>query len=311
MGDIHETAHGVDLHLHSEISDGKPSIREIVEKAHDKGMRAIAITDHNLVTPEAVEIGKEYGIEVATGCEFGARFRFTDGTEKEIHIVGLFFDPGNEKIREIIRNNAQDRSFYVKAILNKLEQNENIHISYEKLKEDNPRTRYMGRMHIAEEICRQGYASCIDEAFDRFIGSSGSCHVSSSQYIQYVSVEECVHAIVDSGGIPVLAHLFYYQITEEQRRELLQAFSRAANGFGAMEVLYGKYNEEQRYQLKCYADEYGLLPGAGSDSHGRQEQEMVSFPYEIYENLKKKKEELDRKLCSSDSATGSVRMRNI
>lgn len=313
MRDIHETAHGVDLHLHSERSDGKQTIRELVELAHNKGMRAIAVTDHNLVTPEAVKIGEEYGVEVATGCEFGAEYTFKnrpedihcrvpegytfkncpEGMNKEIHMVGLFFDPENVGIKEIIQKNTQDRSLYVQAILKKLKEEENIHISYEQLVKDNPRTGYLGRMHIAEEICRQGYASCINEAFDRYIGAEGSCYVSSSRYIHYVSMEECASAILGAGGIPVLAHLFQYQITEEQRHEILKAFSEAVNGFGAMEVFYGKYDEKQRRRLKSYAEEYGLLPSAGSDSHGRQEQDMVSFPYEIYEALKKKKAELD------------------
>ena len=146
-------------------------------------------------------------------------------------------------------------------------------------------------MQIARAMLAKGYVSSVDEAFDRYIGSFGQRLAYVENPLCYASLSDTVAAIRAAKGIPILCHLFYYRLDEAEQHRLLAAFQQAAGPCAGMEVLYGRYTPEQRAVLAGLAQQYHLLPSAGSDFHGLQDGNSLGsgfehhFPAEIYEAL--------------------------
>ena len=97
--------------------------------------------------------------------------------------------------------------------------------------------------------------------------------------LKYVSLEESVEAILSAGGIPVLAHLYYYLLDHEGERALVRRFRELAGDRAAMEVHYAAYSPEQRRALAAIADEFGLMHSCASDFHGNLEGETLAHGF--------------------------------
>ncbi|MDD7390463.1 MAG: PHP domain-containing protein [Lachnospiraceae bacterium] len=281
-----------DLHTHTRLSDGMLSPDELIEEAKKAGIRALAITDHNLDCEDYEGLSAKHpDMELIRGSEISCFYRTSSGEDKELHVVALDYDPENVLMKQIFRKNAYDRKPYVEAILAKLRENGIDLGSYETLKAAHPETHHLGRKQIADTMKEQGYTKTVDEGFDIYIGNFGERRAYVKNPFTYASLEEVVKAIIAAKGVPVLAHLFYYGLSEEENRELLEHFSSITGGIGAMEVEYGRYTRSQRDELKKYAAEYGLMESAASDFHGQSETQSLEngFPYEIYEKMKEQR----------------------
>lgn len=277
----------VDFHTHSHLSDGYHTPEQLIEKAIQTGIRVLAITDHNTPIPNLSLLQAKYReIRLIPGCEISCIWR-TSNFEKELHVVALGCDFNHPKIISLLKqNNLFDRAIYINRILTRL-QDCNIYLgTYEQLKSRYPATHHLGRKHIAAEMVRLGYVNTIDEAFDLYIGAFGQKRAYVKNKANYVSLEDAVEAICASGGIAILAHLFYYQLSEEQNISLLKHFKHLVGNKGGLEVLYSAYSDLQRRTLQKLADEFQLLPSAGSDYHGTESETLSHhFPYEIYEAI--------------------------
>jgi predicted metal-dependent phosphoesterase TrpH len=97
--------------------------------------------------------------------------------------------------------------------------------------------------------------------------------------LKYVTLEEAVEAILDAGGIPVLAHLYYYLLDAEGERALVRRFKELAGEKAAMEVHYAAYTPEQRAALGAIADEFGLMHSCASDFHGNLADETLAHGF--------------------------------
>ena len=100
-----------------------------------------------------------------------------------------------------------------------------------------------------------------------------------------MSLEEAVRAIQAAGGLPVLAHLYYYLLHETDQHKLLSDFRDLCKGDGGMEVNYGPYSPEQRTCLKALSNEYKLLPSAASDFHGQNPTDTLAHGFSAYDHL--------------------------
>lgn len=289
----------IDLHTHSTRSDGRYSPEKLVEMAVKNNISVLAITDHNVLSPDIKPLERRYPgeITILTGSEISCRHTFKNGETKEIHVVTLMYDkddsPNLKKI--VMKNRKHNREAYISTILEKLKHCGIDIGSYEELYAEVGESGHVGRMHVAEKMVDRAFVHSISEAFDIYIGDFGQKKAYVQSSIEYVSMQDAISAALLDGAVPVLAHLYYYQLSEAGQEELIEAFKEYAGEFGGMETEYARYTKEQRLLLQKYADRYELARSGASDFHGFDEKETLCncFPYELYEDILERKHRLD------------------
>lgn len=282
-----------DLHTHSSLSDGVLSPEELIRAAENAGIKALAITDHNFDNPDFEKLSSGYPqMELVRGSEISCLYTLESGRRKELHVVALDYDSSNEKIQNIFSMSSHGRKPYVEAILEKLRDNGIDLGTYEELKNAFPQTHHLGRKQIAVVMKERGYVRTVDEGFDIYIGALGKKKAYVEHTFAYAELGEVTEAIMEAGGIPVLAHLYSYGLTDKESRELVECYQKLTAGIGALEVEYARYTRAQRDSLRELAREYNLLESAASDFH---ESETVTldnhFPYGIYQRMKERKKQ--------------------
>ena len=264
----------IDLHTHSCLSDGSLTPVELLRAAREAGIGILALTDHN-ATADLEPLREAFpDLTLIQGAEITCRY-----LDQELHVVALGIDPENPKLRAVLRNNQPDRRPYLTAILEKLRALGIDVGTYDELQAANPNSRHFGRMQIAKEMQRRGYVSTADEAFDVYMGAHGQRLAYVANPLKYVTLEEAVEAILDAGGVPVLAHLYYYLLDAEGERALVRRFKELAGEKAAMEVHYAAYSPEQRAALGAIADEFGLMHSCASDFHGNLADETLAHGF--------------------------------
>lgn len=253
----------VDLHVHSNCSDGTYSVRELVDYAIEKGLTAFALTDHDTVDglDEILEYARtleEKGIkvpEVIPGIEFSTEYH-----GKDVHIVGLYIDYHNERFVQKVAEFADGRVTRNQKMCGKL-QEAGIHITYELLLEEFPDC-VITRAHYARYLLNHGYTKSMQEAFDRYIGDYAPCFVPREK----VTPPDVIQLILEAGGIPVLAHPILYHLSDVNLDTLVKECKEA--GLIGIEAIYSTYNSAEERQIRKLADKYHLLISGGSDFHG-------------------------------------------
>lgn len=285
---------GCDLHCHSVRSDGKRKLEELVAMAKERGLRALAITDHNLFDPEFEQEKKKWNsdsFKLINGVEFTATYTTRNGRVIETHIVALMFDSSNPAFIRLLDQYSSGRYNYINAILASLREKQVVDISYEELRNRFPDTWAPGKVHIAQLMAERGVVSNVYEGLDIYVGNLGEkrCWVPQADYVKLPTVKEVVQLIKEAHGIPVLAHPFYYNSLDlTELEELMEDFKEIAGEYGAMEVYYKNYTDEQTKLLEQLSVKYGLVPSCGGDFHGFSEtDQLYNFDYEILENLEK------------------------
>lgn len=265
----------IDLHTHTLRSDGAYTPAEVVARAGDAGIGVLALTDHNH-TADLSDLRIQFPqIQLIQGAEIGCMYTDSQGRDVEIHVVALGFDPDHPAIRAVLANNDPDRRPYINAILDSLRRCGIDLGTYEDMSRRFPNSRQIGRMNIARCMKELGYVETVDEAFDRYIGSFGEKRAFVPNPTRYVPMEEAVSAVIESGGVAVLAHLYYYGMDDQENLRLVESFKALAGNHGGMEVYYERYTPEQRAELKGIADRYGLMYSAASDFHGQREKDKL------------------------------------
>ena len=264
----------IDLHTHSRLSDGSLPPTALLEKARAAGIGILALTDHNAAADLTALRAAFPELTLIQGAEITCRY-----LDQELHVVALGIDPENPMLRSVLARNNPDRRPYLTAILDKLKA-QGIDVgTYDELQAANPDSRHFGRMQIAKEMQRRGYVATADEAFDDYMGAHGKRLAYVANPLKYVSLEEAVAAILAAGGIPVLAHLYYYLLDAEGERALVRRFKELAGERAAMEVHYAAYDRRQREALAAIADEFGLMHSCASDFHGNLEDETLAHGF--------------------------------
>lgn len=270
----------IDLHTHTLHSDGCKTPDELVEMAISHGIRVLAITDHNMTFDLKALREKYPQIRLIQGMEVSCDHVTTKGKRVTLHVVALGFNPDHPAISELIQRNNGDRRPYVEAMLDRL-RGFGMEMSYEEVCQANPDTAYYGKKSVATLMWQKGYTSSVDEALDVYIGSCGQrlAYVDFEQH--FVSLKEAIAAIRAAGGICILAHLYYYRLSEDENRYLLAHFKELTGEAGGMEVYYGLYDEETRRELKSLAKQYGLMSSAGSDYHGQSDTDRLDHHFAL------------------------------
>jgi predicted metal-dependent phosphoesterase TrpH len=247
----------IDLHLHTTHSDGSCSTAEVLGFAKAAGVRALAITDHDIVAgiPEAMEIGSRVGIEVIPGVEISSRYG-----DSELHILGYCFDWQESLLLSRLKTLRDSRHQRNPMIIQKLTEL-GLDVTYDEVKQL-AGTESVGRPHIARVLLNKKIVTSAKEAIDRYLAEGRPAFVPR----QLPDPAEAVAWIREAGGIAVLAHPTWV-------RESIEGLSRLVGdlktvGLGGMEVYYSTHNTKQTQEYLGLAKQFDLLVTGGSDFHG-------------------------------------------
>lgn len=241
----------IDLHSHTNYSDGFNSPKELIDKAKKKGIEVLSITDHDNLAAieEASEYGKKVGVEIIPGVEISS-----DIMDREIHILGYFVEPGNFEIERYLKFFREERLKRADRIVKKLN---TLGIS---LKLDDvlkiASNSAVGRPHIAQAMVERGFINSYFEAFNKFIGNG--CVAYEKKV--HVSPRSAFKIINDSGGLSFIAHPGI--MPENILKELIDA------GVDGIEVIHPSHSVSIVKFYKGIVNEYFLLESGGSDYHG-------------------------------------------
>lgn len=250
-----------DLHTHTQASDGMQAPAENVRLAKEKGLSAVAITDHDTVAgiKEACAAGEQYGITVVPGVEISTR-----AGGKDIHVLGYYVDAQNEQFLSRLEGLRDTRLRRNEVIISKL-RGLGVEITLEAvikgLGRDLKPDESIGRPHIADELVRLGAATDMRDAFDKYLAEGAAAYESPPR----ITPEEACDWIIAAGGSPVLAHPGLYG-DDQLVREILNRGS-----FKGLEVYHSDHGhaEVERYQVM--AKEFDLVITGGSDFHGARQ----------------------------------------
>lgn len=242
-----------DLHIHTIASDGTYTPSQVVEAAHNIGLGAIAITDHDTVDgiDEALAAGQELGVEVIPGIEISTIYGSGD---VEAHILGYFIDhknPGLLDRLQVLKNARQDRAKIMVELLNKA----GVPVSLDRVMEI-ARGGAVGRPHVAKAIREIGAASSMDAAFGRFLVPG--CPAFVPRY--KLAPLEAVQIIREYGGVACCAH-----VAKLKRDELV--VDLIGKGLEAIEVYHPDHNSAGIRFYEKFARKRGLIATGGSDAH--------------------------------------------
>lgn len=249
----------VDLHVHSDKSDGSVSPSGLVELAVQKGLRAFALTDHDTIDglDEAIAAAASHPeLEVIPGIELSSEYH-----GKDIHIVGLYLDYRNEAFLAqlcVFQNSRVTRN---EKMCNNLRE-AGIDITFAKLQAEYPDS-VITRAHYARYLLSHGYVQSLPEAFDRYIGDHTRYFVPREK----ITPVQAVELILKAGGIPILAHPTLYHMSDAHLEELVVLLKDA--GLVGMECIYSTFTPAEEREMKRLADRHGLLYSGGSDFHGK------------------------------------------
>jgi predicted metal-dependent phosphoesterase TrpH len=255
----------LDLHIHTNISDGSFSISEVLQRSKEKAVTHIGITNHDTVCglKEAIGFSKKMGIKVIPGIEISA---YDKETKRKIHILGYNFNLKGENIRKIcdpILNQRHNNSLW--QIEQLIKNGYKIDVNNIFLKAKTSKVIY--KKHIMEELIDKKYTDKIYSDLYRILfKNNGIC----ARNINYADAYEAVKAIKKDGGIPVLAHpgqLKSYDFIEK----LIES------GLKGIEIYHISHNEEDHKKIRNLSKKYNLILTGGSDFHGKYGDNNVSI----------------------------------
>lgn len=250
----------VDLHTHSTCSDGSYSVKELMDYAHEKGLSAVALTDHDTI--DGLEEAIEYVAENYDDMEFVPGIEFSTVNEgKDVHVVGLYINPKDEKFKEKLKGFKEARVQRNIKMCEKLTKEGNMPITLDELMEMFPNTT-ITRAHYAKFMLEKGYISNRQEAFDRYIGDNCPYYVPREN----ITPEMAIELILENGGVPILAHPVLYHMSDAKLEALVVRLKNA--GLVGLEAIYTTYEAYEERQMKELAAKHGLIISGGSDFHG-------------------------------------------
>ncbi|HET6560946.1 MAG TPA: PHP domain-containing protein [Marmoricola sp.] len=248
----------IDLHTHSDRSDGTLSPREVVLAARAAGLDVVGLTDHDTAEgwDEARATAAEIGITVVPGMEISCAY-----AGRSVHLLAYFPDPGHEPLQEALRLVLEGRDQRTPRVCAKL-RDLGIDIDEVEVARGAGDAVAIGRPHIADALIDLGVVADRGEAFDRFLSPGRPAYVR-----RYAApLEEMLGIVQGAGGVPVIAHPWGRAEPSALRVEGLAQLQGL--GLAGIEVDHQDHDAEQRAALRGIARELGLVVTGSSDFHG-------------------------------------------
>ncbi len=245
-----------DLHTHTTASDGVLSPTALLERALKNGVTQLAITDHDSVAGYLAVADTEVAecLTLISGVELSTLWRGVG-----VHVVGLDFDARHPQMTALLAAQAQARKERALTIVEKLAKR-NMPIDFSALA-DEVGAANIGRPHIAAKMVEKGYVKSVNRAFSKYLGAGKIGDVNSA----WCALDAGVAAIVNSGGVAVLAHPDHYKMTRTKLLALMTDFKEA--GGQAIEVISGRQHKNITEKLTQIAKDKGFYASLGSDFH--------------------------------------------
>ncbi len=249
----------LELHSHTTCSDGSLTPTELVNFAAEKGVRALAITDHDTMAgwEEAIAAAAPLDIEIVPGLELSTVYN-----GRSMHILGFY--PNSQKLQAPLQERVEGRKRRARKMADKL-----AALGYPIELPNMATAMAPGRPHIASALKRAGHVNSHNEAFDRFLKDDGPAYVPYEKF----TAQQGIDLLLSCGAVPVWAHPFIFRggTVETVLPILVEA------GLMGVEVYHPTHNASQVRQLETYCKTYGLLMTGGSDYHGPKKEKNPDF----------------------------------
>jgi hypothetical protein len=249
----------IDLHTHSNRSDGTDPVDVLMTHAQQAGLDVIALTDHDTADGwvEARGAAEELGIGFVPGLEISCKLNGIS-----VHLLSYLPDPSYPPLAEdlqVIRDGRTDRIPTIVARLNSI----GVPVTVEEVLAQATGTPSVGRPHVADALVANGTVANRSEAFDRFLADGRAGHV------PHYALEpgHAIDLVREAGGVPVIAHPWgrssYKVMTEATLAGLVQD-----HGLAGIEIDHQDHSPQSRTALRAIADNLGIIYTGSSDHHG-------------------------------------------
>jgi len=250
-----------DLHTHTNASDGDCSAEFLLRRAKKKGLRTLAITDHDTIRGylKASDTAQEIGIELIPGVEFSCLWN-----AREVHILAYNFDIEDTGIESLMRTQSMARKARMRAIVKKL-QDQGVDLEYEEVQAE-AYGGNIGRPHAAHVLMKKQYVRSFPEAFIRYLGKPEIKNIETD----YALIEQVINVVKDAGGVLSVAHPGP-MYSDREIEDLL------STGLDGIECIHPSHNFDKQKKYTEMARSSQLLVTGGSDYHGRSKSEYDPY----------------------------------
>ncbi len=281
----------IDMHTHTNYSDGELSPEELIKLAIDSNIKTLGITDHDTIEGiKRVNRDSEYiiksGIEIIDGIELSCK---TD--HGRMHMLGYGIDLNNHDLNQIMSELRDNSINSVLSIMEQIKRDYGIRFKYEDIKALVNANHNLGRPDLARLCIKYGYATSVQDAFDKYLIDAYNKTRQTGKGIKY---QEAIELILNSGGIPVIAHPKSLELNDIELLELLKKMIDC--GLMGIEVYHSSHSKEEMERYLELANQFNLLVSGGSDFHGINTKPDVLLGTGINNNIKLKKLSLLDKL---------------
>ena len=271
----------IDMHTHTNYSDGELTPSELVELAIDKGITTLAITDHDTIQGIKKFKKEEYDkykdkIRVINGIELSNKI-----DHGRLHILGYDIDLDSDILNgkmSLLKDNSTNSLL---SIYEQVKKDYKIRFSHEEIKELINSNHNLGRPDLAKLLMKHGYAVSVQDAFDKYLIDAFQKVRGEAKGLYY---DESIDLILLSGGIPVLAHPKSLKLNDKELRVFLEKL--IACGLQGLEVYHSSHTKEEMEYYLYLANQYNLLVSGGSDYHGKIVKPDVELGTGVNNNLK-------------------------
>jgi predicted metal-dependent phosphoesterase TrpH len=276
----------VDLHTHSDRSDGSDTPTQLVELAAAANVTALSLTDHDTVDglPAAAQRAAELDIAFLPGIELSCHI-----SDRTIHLLGYGFDAEHPELVATLTAQQNSRGERNTLLIERL-----VALGYEiTLDEVVAKTDggSIGRPHFASVLMDKGYVSSIDQAFTELLATGQPAYIERRE----LPARDAISLIHRCGGVAIWAHPTRNATIDEPRFRvaLEELLEQKLDGF---ECWYSRFTPSQRRQMARIARNYGVIPTGGSDYHGSYKPDLsigsgtgnLQIPFEVFEELRER-----------------------
>jgi predicted metal-dependent phosphoesterase TrpH len=255
-----EPPSGIDLHAHTTASDGSLSPTELVDKAADLGLTALAVTDHDTIggLSEAADAAARRGVDFVPGVELsvedeGGRF----------HLLGYLFHPEDAALGEHLKRLRESRARRNAQMAEKMAAL-GVPVTMDDVcAEAGEDAEVIARPHFAQALIKKGVVSSVKEAFDRYLSTGKPLYLPK----EVLTPAEAIGLLHAAGGIAVMAHPGLVPLNAEALSRRVESLAKEA-GLDGIEAYYSQHSPAQTARFLELADRLGLVVTGGSDFHG-------------------------------------------
>jgi len=253
----------IDLHTHTNASDGTDSPSQLIDKAINRGINILALTDHDTTRgwDEAKSALLNHPSQTEMKLVLGSEISCQDDNGISIHMLGLLFNPDYQPLFEVLERTRENRHSRMERIIARLNE-AGIDITIDEVNAQRKGDATLGRPHLADALVARGHVASRDEAFAALL------HNKSKFYINHYSPSpvETIKLIKAAGGVAIIAHPLASQRGRTISMDLFE--SLIAAGLDGIEVDHRDHSENEKSELLRFAIENELIVTGSSDYHG-------------------------------------------